>query len=96
MIAPGLDRGLAFEGNLKNWVGVLLKSNTSLGDENQKESSKKDSSVFNIEDMMAPIDDTFDFLNVKTRQDDVAKDMSQKTLDTKGEKEITHELKKQS
>lgn len=96
MIAPGLDRGLAFEGNLKNWVGVFLKSNTSLGDENQKESSKKDSSVFNIEDMMAPIDDTFDFLNVKTRQDDVAKDMSQKTLDTKGEKEITHELKKQS
>ncbi|GAA5799047.1 hypothetical protein HPULCUR_004456 [Helicostylum pulchrum] len=48
--APGLDRGLKFE-----------------DDEAEKESTivNKNNMVFNIEDMMAPIDDTFDFLNVK-------------------------------
>ncbi|KAG2212575.1 hypothetical protein INT47_000551 [Mucor saturninus] len=73
LIAPGLDRGLAFE-----------------GDENQKESSiiKKDSSVFNIEDMMAPIDDTYDFLNVKTKQEETVQDISTKEQDTKESEEV--------
>ncbi|OAC97582.1 hypothetical protein MUCCIDRAFT_45570 [Mucor lusitanicus CBS 277.49] len=45
VIAPGLDRGLAF------------------GDEQDSKTSKD--AVFNLEDMMAPVDNTFDFLNVK-------------------------------
>lgn len=57
-----------------------------VGDENQKESNiiMKDSSVFNIEDMMAPIDDTFDFLNVKTKKEDTVEEIIAKEQDTKG------------
>lgn len=61
VIAPGLDRGLAF------------------GDEPDSEtpSAANKDSVFNIEDMMAPMDDTFDFLNVKVAPvDAVAEDVA--------------------
>lgn len=41
--------------------------NMFIDNETEKESTivNKNNMVFNIEDMMAPIDDTFDFLNVK-------------------------------
>ncbi|KAL7316699.1 Antiviral helicase ski2 [Mucor circinelloides] len=61
VIAPGLDRGLAF------------------GDEqdNEATSATNKDSVFNIEDMMAPVDNTFDFLNVKVAPvDTVAEDVA--------------------
>jgi len=61
VIAPGLDRGLAF------------------GDEqdNETKSATNKDSVFNIEDMMAPVDNTFDFLNVKVAPvDTVAEDVA--------------------
>ncbi|KAG1079336.1 hypothetical protein G6F42_023823 [Rhizopus arrhizus] len=52
VIAPGLDRGLAF------------------GDEqdNETKSATNKDSVFNIEDMMAPVDNTFDFLNKSSKR----------------------------
>lgn len=70
VIAPGLDRSLKFE-----------------GDEDQKESSsiKKDNAIFNIEDMMAPIDGTFDFLNVKTNYE-ASKEEAAVESETKGNK----------
>ncbi|CAO3616518.1 unnamed protein product [Mucor hiemalis] len=50
-VAPGLDRSIKFDGD-----GIKKETATV----------KKDNALFNIEDMMAPIDGTFDFLNVKS------------------------------
>ena len=72
IIAPGLDRGLAFEDD----------DNEKGNDTNTV--ANKDS-VFNIEDMMAPVDSTFDFLNVKVAPvDHVAEDITEDDDNSKG------------
>ncbi|KAI8079697.1 NUC185 domain-containing protein [Gilbertella persicaria] len=59
VIAPGLDRGLSFDSDEKEEKAIDIPLMT------------KDT-VFNIEDMMAPMDSTFDFLNVKVEPIDQA------------------------
>ncbi|CEP13155.1 hypothetical protein [Parasitella parasitica] len=59
MVAPGLDRGLAFDENDSDAKAVASKS-----------------SVLNVEDIMAPVDNAFDFLSVKVAPvDHVAEDL---------------------
>lgn len=64
--APGLDRGLPFEGDEEKKASLKIKKDT----------------VFNMEDMMAPgNNDTFDFLNVKVAPiDQVAEDLPKESM----------------
>ncbi|KAI7903508.1 NUC185 domain-containing protein [Cokeromyces recurvatus] len=65
MEAPGLDRGLVFQKETE--------------EKTESEIPRKEAIVFSIEDMMAPIDDKFDFLNVKVAPiDEVAEELPEK------------------
>ncbi|KAG2205294.1 hypothetical protein INT46_009786, partial [Mucor plumbeus] len=80
IIAPGLDRGLAFEAN----------DNEKGNDTNIV--ANKDS-IFNIEDMMAPVDNAFDFLNVKVAPvDHVAEDVTEDDDNSKDSQQEVDEL----
>lgn len=73
--APGLDRGLVFEGKHKNDRKAVAENSRhalscmSANKATEEKPLKEGSTVFNIEDMIKPtVHEDFDFLQVKTTE----------------------------